>query len=222
MQNLLLWILVKIVLIEKLLQSFPPYFVDKIRRLFNRFEALTGYSFLKFFFYKANNYKLDLKEPKSFNQKICWKLIYDKHPLLPILNDKYKVRDYIRKILGKGEAQNILISLLFVTDKPEKIPFDKLPEEYIIKPNFASGRIIIISKDKPVNKRLIVKQCKKWLKEPYCVFQHIDWIPKIERKIIIEQLLRDENSQIPTDFKFFVFHGKCFMIQVIAQRFIDA
>ena len=50
----------------------------------------------------------------------------------------------------------------------------------------------------------------------------MDWIPRIKRKIVIEQLLRDENSQIPTDFKFFVFHGKCYMIQVISKRFIDA
>ena len=57
LQNFLLWILVKIVLTEKLLQLFPPYFVNKIRRLFNCIEALTGYSVLRFFFYRANNYK---------------------------------------------------------------------------------------------------------------------------------------------------------------------
>ena len=72
--------------------------------------------------------------------------IYDRNPLMPIVADKYMVRWYLKDILGKEEAGRILVPLLYVIDKPETIPFDKLPQEYIIKPNHASGRHIIIEK----------------------------------------------------------------------------
>ena len=189
--------------------------------LFNTLERTLGYPLLKRQFRRRTGYDLDLDNPQSFNQKINWKKISDRNPLLPIVADKYRVRDYLRSVLGVKEAEKFLIPLLYVTDNPETIPFDDLPEEYIIKANHSSGANIIVEKGNPVDRQQIIAQCKKWLNQPYGLFKHEWAYQSIDRKIVIEQLLRDEDGELPKDYKFHMIYGKCLMIQVNQGRFYD-
>ena len=172
-----------------------------------------GYFYTKRKFYQKMGYPLNLKNPQSLNEKLVWKKIYDRNPLLPVTADKYQVRSYIKGTLGEEQAKELLIPLLYVTDKPETIPFEKLPTAFIIKPNHASGRYIIIE-DGKFNKEKIIDTCKKWLKIPYGL-DRLEWAYRpIKRKILVEQLLRDD-ATIPKEFKFHIFHGKCKLIALV-------
>ena len=181
-------------------------------------NILTNYYFDRRKFKKNLGYKLNLKNPRSFNEKIVYKKIYDRDPLLTKTSDKYRVRDYVKKVLGEKEGEKILIPLLYVTDKPETIPFEKLPKDFVVKANHGSGWNIIV-RDGKYNKKEIIKKCKAWLKTPHGL-DKLEWAYKnVKRKIIIEKLLEDNDGNIPKDYKFFVFHGKCKMIQVDFDRF---
>jgi len=189
--------------------------------LFDSLEKTLGYPLLKRQFKKRTGYDLDLDNPQSFNQKINWKKIHDRNPLLPIVADKYRVRDYLRNVLGVEEAEKILIPLLYVTDNPETIPFDDLPDEYIIKANHGSGTNIIVERDKPIDRRQIIAQCKGWLNQSYGQVKHEWAYQNFDRKILIEQLLRDENGGIPRDYKFHMLNTECRMVQVNQGNFAD-
>lgn len=206
---------------KRLLESLPlwdskwRYSIQSI--YYDITGKVTKYSRLRREFRKRVGYELNLESPKSFNEKICWKKIYDRNPLLPIVADKYKVREYVQSILG-DEADDILIPLLYVTDDPETIPFDGLPEEYIIKANHGSRTNIIVQKDQDVNKRDIITQCKKWLNLTYGLSAYEWAYQNIDKKIIIEELLRDSKGEIPVDYKFHIIHNKCELIQVDYNR----
>jgi hypothetical protein len=189
--------------------------------LFRVIEESFGYPLLKVQFKLKTGYNLNLKNPQSFNEKVCWKKIYDRNPLLPFIADKYRVREYLMNVLGKKTADKILVPLLHVTDKPETIPFDDLPEEYIIKSNHGSGTNLIVVKGKPVDRKYIIARCREMLHQPHGLFMHEWAYQPIDRKIIVEKLMRDENDEIPTDFKFHIFHGKCQLIDVFFKRFAD-
>ena len=191
----------------KTIRDYIFYFINKI----------SNYRLEKIIFYKKVGYKLNLKNPRSFNEKIIWKKINDRNPLLPITTDKYKVRSYIKKVLGEKKAEEILIPLLYVTDKPENIPFERLPSAFIIKPNHFSGSNIIVKND-DFNKKEIIVTCRRWLKTFYGM-DMLEWAyQSIKRKIIIEKLLFDDDGMIPKDFKFNIFHGKCKLIFVEFDR----
>lgn len=181
---------------------------------FSVLERLTGYRKEKRKFKRSSGYELNLKNPLSFEEKIVWKKIHDRNPLLSVVADKYMVRGYLKDILGEGEAEKILVPLFYVTDKPETIPFDNLPQEYIIKPNHASHRYIIVEKSKAVDRGQIIRKCREWLIEPYGLKMHEWAYQKIRRKIVVEKLLCDESENFPTDYKFYTFYGKCYLIQV--------
>ena len=118
-------------------------------------NRITNFSLERIRFYKKLGYTLNLKNPQSFSEKIIWKKIYDKNPLLPITADKYLVRSYIKQVLGEEKANEILIPLLYVTDKPDSIPFESLPPSFIIKPNHASGLVIIVENNQYDKKEII-------------------------------------------------------------------
>ncbi|MFA5393787.1 MAG: ATP-grasp fold amidoligase family protein [Candidatus Ratteibacteria bacterium] len=198
--------------------SLPQPFKETV---FNLREKLTGYRREKIIFKKIRGFELNLRNPQSWSEKIVWKKIHDRNPLLPIVSDKYRVRQYLKDILGEKEAEKILIPLLYVTDRPESIPFDNFTEDYIIKANHGSGMNIIVEKNKPADRKQIIAQCKKWLSEPFGLKKHEWAYQKIKRRIVIEKLLRDENGKIPVDYKFKIFHGKCHLIQVVSERFAN-
>jgi len=218
-----------------------PFYYSYIGcKVFGLAERLTGYKIEKRRFFNSLGYYPNLKNPQSFNEKILWKKIYDRNPLLPIVSDKYIVREYIREVLGEKEAQKILIPLLYVTDKPENIAFDTLKEEYVIKPNHSSEMIILaenIEKQKRYTivqgkkttilsdcksaREEIINVCKGWISMPYGFHKHEWAYQKIKRKIVIEKLLRDSSGKIPEDYKYVVFHGKCNHITVWYDRFVD-
>ena len=183
---------------------------DYILYFLNR---ISNYQLEKIIFYNKLGYRLNLKNPRSFNEKIVWKKIYDRDSLLPLTADKYLARSYIKKILGEEKADEILIPLLYVTDRPETIPFEKLPFAFIVKPNHASGLKLIVENTQ-FNKTKLIQICRKWLRINYGV-KKLEWAYQpIKRKIMIEELLIDEGGSTPKRFKFHMFHGKCKLIRV--------
>jgi hypothetical protein len=195
-------------IVLKTIQAYVLYFLNKI----------TNYQLEKTIFYNQLGYPLDLKNPQSYNQKLVWKKIHDRNPLLTITADKYKVRSYIKKVLGEKNAKEILIPLLYVTDQPESIPFEKLPSAFIVKPNYASGLYIMVENSN-FNQKEIIKICQRWLKNSYGL-DKLEWAYRyIKRKIIIEKLLHEDDGKIPKDFRFHMFHGKCNLIHIVFDRF---
>ncbi|MFC2159965.1 ATP-grasp fold amidoligase family protein [Actinomycetota bacterium] len=209
-------------------------------KVFTLVELITKYMIERTRLHKKIGYYPDLKNPRSYNEKILWKKIYDRNPLLPVVSDKYRVRYYVKEVLGEKEAEKILIPLFYVTDKPETIPFDFLTEEYVIKPNHASGKIIFAEKikkqkrytivdsryesvfsDNNQTRSKIVDVCKSWLSLAYNFYKHEWAYQKIERKIVIEKLLRDNRGKFPVNYNFSVFDGKCHLITICHSSFSD-
>jgi hypothetical protein len=75
--------------------------------VFDFTKRITGYKNEKERMYRVIGYYPNLKNPRSFNEKILWKKVYDRNPLLPIVSDKYRVREYIKEVLGEKDAENI-------------------------------------------------------------------------------------------------------------------
>jgi len=175
-------------------------------------------------FLKIHGYPLNLENPQSFNEKIIYKKLFDRNPLLPLTADKYRARQYIRDRIG-WEADNHLIPLLYVTDNPETIPFDRLPEEYIIKPNNGAGRWILAEgnnyeinytckQEVNLSNKEIIDYCEDWFKTVHGS-QWYEWAySQIEPLIVVEKLLHEKSGKLPDDYRICMFGEKCKMIYV--------
>ena len=146
--------------------------------------------------------KVDLKNPKTFNEKIQWLKIHDypNNKLVIDGADKYKVREYVKK-KGLGE---ILVPLLGHWEKPEDIDWNELPDKFVIKCNHGCAYNIVCNDISTFDKKDAVKKLKKWMKEDFGAFNIETHYSKIKPHITCEEFLGD----CIIDYKFFCFGGK--------------
>lgn len=185
------------------------------------FDKRFGYPLERRNFRKAHGYPFNLAAPRSFNEKICWKKLYDRNPLLPVLADKYAIRQHIVDVLGDAVAREILIPLLQVTEDPQAIDFDRLPTAFVVKSNHGSGHNLLVHDKSVADREAIIRACRVWLKTQYGVRAHEWAYENTPRKILLETMLKDASGQIPPDYKFSMIHGECVFIQVDCNRFGD-
>ena len=100
--------------------------------------------------------KLNLKNPITFNEKLLWLKLkkYNFDPLIAQCADKYRVREYVRSC----GYENILIDLLGVWDDAKCIPWDELPDRFVLKWNFGAGMNVICKDKKVVDRVAVIKQ----------------------------------------------------------------
>ena len=156
----------------------------------------------RFYYRVVLKKKLDLSDPKSFNEKLQWcKLYYfPKDPLGVQCADKYAVRAYIEQ-KGYGET---LVPLLGTWEKAEEIDWDQLPQKFVLKCNHGCAYNILCADKSHFDTKAAEKQLNKWLKEDFGAFNIELHYSKIEpRRITCEAYLGDNI----TDYKFFCFHG---------------
>lgn len=172
--------------------------------------------YVSMMYYHIFHKKLNLKSPKTFNEKLQWLKLNDRRPEYTMMVDKYKVRDYIAEKLGK----EYLIPLLGVWKTPDEIDFDKLPDKFVLKCNHNSGLGMCICKDKSKLDILKVKdELKKGINQNYYLTGR-EWPYKnVERCIIAEKYMTDDaESESFTDYKFFCFDGNVDCVMVCLDR----
>jgi hypothetical protein len=72
-------------------------------------------------------------QPKTFHQKLVYKIVFARRPLLATFADKLAAWEYVREKIG----WNVLVKLLVVADRPEEIKFEQLPAQFVLKANLA-------------------------------------------------------------------------------------
>lgn len=190
-------------------------------------------------FIAAINLKIRAKNPQGINEKIFWKMAYDKRDYLTLFADKYKVREYVAAKIGS----EYLTKIYHVGAPGEPIPWDELPDEFVVKCNHSSGGSVIFScdvqkRDFPktldslnwgkylihpdyVNREKVQDFFDKLLKKSYAdfpgfrEFAYLGIVPRL----IVEELLKNDEGELPSDFKFWCINGRVELIQVDVDRF---
>ena len=173
--------------------------------------------FLEYQFYKRMKRKLNLKNPKTFNEKLQWLKLYDRKPEYTKMVDKYEAKEYVTNIIGK----EYIIPTLGIYNKFEDINFERLPNQFVLKCTHDSGGLIIC-KDKT---KLKINEAKnkinESLKKNY-YYSGREWPYKnVKPRIIIEKYMVDESKTELKDYKIFNFNGIPQFVQVDFNRFKD-
>src|SRR5690554_2515997 len=177
---------------------------------FKLFKFIPDKFYLKIKYRLKMGKKLDLNNPKTFNEKLQWLKLYDRKPEYTQMVDKYEVRKYIKDVIG----EEYLIPLLGIYDSFEDIDFDKLPNEFVLKPNHTSGNVFICKDKSKIDYKKLKKGVSRWLKREY-YWVHREWTYKnIKPRVICEKYLQ-ENI---TDYKFMCFNGEPKLIQIHRNR----
>lgn len=159
--------------------------------------------YLQMLYRRVFNKKLDLKNPKGYNEKLFWMKLYDHRPEYTTMVDKYAVKKYVADIIGA----EYIIPTIGVWNKPEDIEWDKLPNQFVLKCTHDSGGLVICRDKEKLDIQSAMKKLRKSLKTNYYKAGR-EWPYKnVPRRIIAEKYMEDKSVGELPDYKFFCFDG---------------
>lgn len=165
--------------------------------------------------YSEIGYWPNIRDPVTFNEKIMHRKVFTDDDIFSMVEDKWRVRDYVRDKVG----DEILTEVYTVTDDPEDIPFESLPDTFVVKPTHLSGSVILVDEDERVDPASVKKQCREWLETTHGTMLEEYWYRDIEPQILVEERLQDGDNEVPLDYKLFVFDGQVEYIEVDFDRY---
>lgn len=139
----------------------------------------------------------DLDRPATLNEKILWLNLRHRDPRQVVCSDKIAVRDWVRGRIG----EEYLVPLLGVYDDPDQIDLDGLPVSFVIKAAHGSGWNLIVRDKRALEWKDTRNVLRDWLARSYYAHKREWQYRDIPHRLVIEELLLDEQGKIPDDYK---------------------
>lgn len=156
----------------------------------------------------------DLKNPKTYNEKLQWIKLYDRKQEYIQMCDKYEVK----KLIAERFGEEYVVPTLGIYDKFDDIDFDSLPEKFVIKCTHDSGSVIICKNKQTFDYIKARKDITKALKTNY-YWHSREWPYNfVKPRIIIDEYLEDDEYKELRDYKVFAFDGEAKAIYISTNR----
>lgn len=145
--------------------------------------------------------KLNLEDPKTFNEKLCWLKLreFPYNEKIIKCTDKVQVHEFITQ---KGHTE-LLVPLLHVWDKVEDIDWGQLPKQFVLKCNHGCAYNIICKDKSRFDWKSAIRRLNAWMAEDFGLVSGEPHYSKIPRKILCEKYLAGGIE----DYKFYCFNG---------------
>ena len=161
--------------------------------------------------------KLNLANPRLFNEKMQYFKLNCREERYHKLSDKYEVRKWVAEKIG----DEYLTKLYGVYNTVDEIPFAELPDRFVMKLTNGSGFNYICGHKTDPEIRIIRRRFRLWQKVDFYMLAR-EWIYKgIRNRIICEEYLDSGSQYGLIDYKVFCFDGTPKIIQVDFDRFSD-
>ena len=163
---------------------------------------------------KRFGHRIDWDHPQDLNEKIQWLLYRSDTTQWARLADKVRVRDYVTE---KGHG-DLLVPLLGTWKRSADIPYERLPERFVLKCNHDSASTRIIG---PGTDRTAVGEgLDAALKVKYGYRLGELYYNDITPCILAEEYL-DSGTEVPVDYKVWCFGGRPWCIWACEGRTAD-
>lgn len=171
-------------------------------------------TYLKLLFPLCTGYKLDLKKPVTYNQKLQWLKIYYRKPIMTKMVDKYEAKQYVKETIG----EEYVVKNFGIWNSFDEIDFNSLPSQFVLKTTHDQGGIVICKDKNQFNYDAARKILNSHLKRKYYYLSR-EWPYKdVHPRILAEEYMVDESGIELKDYKFFCFNGKVKALFIASDR----
>ena len=193
---------------KKSLNSLRLRYINYHRK--NPFSFKDDKYFIAFYFQKKMGYPINLRNPKTINEKLNWMKLFDRNPIYPQFSDKWSCRSYVSQKIGS----RFLKPIIGVYETVEEVPWQKLPEKFVIKASHGSGWNIICDDRNLFNQPEAEEKLKAWLAQNF--YQKFrEWQYKSTKpRILVEPYLEGDPVYGLVEYQFYCFNGNPELIQV--------
>lgn len=158
-----------------------------------------------------NGVELNLEKPVDFFEKNNWLKIHDRRDIYSMMVDKYAVKDYVGRKIGK----EYIIPTYGKWDSFDEINFEDLPDQFVLKCNHDCGSTVICKDKKKFNYKAAKKLIEKHLHTDYYK-KFREWPYKNVKRCIFAEEYKE--NIVDENYKFFCFNGRCEFLYVAPYR----
>ncbi len=152
----------------------------------------------------------NFRDPATFNEKINWRILNDRRPIMEWTCDKLAMKEYAATVPGLQIPRTLWCG----TDVRE-LGDKELPAHWVFKPNHRTGQVFF-GRGRP-DIPTLARLATEWLPAHEAEKLHEWAYSKARPLFLIEETLGVPGSP-PPDYKFFVFSGHVAAVQVDTDR----
>lgn len=159
--------------------------------------------YLKLKFRASVGKSLNLKNPKTYNEKLQWLKLYDRQPKYTDMVDKYEAKKYVAKQIG----EKYVVPTLGIWERVEEIDYESLPNQFVLKCTHDSGGLVICRDKSNLNVENTKRKLERALNNKF-YWRAREWPYKnVPPRIIAEKYMEDKETAELRDYKFYCFNG---------------
>jgi len=156
--------------------------------------------FAKLSYHGLMGEKLNLKDPKTFNEKLQWLKVYDHRPEYTDLVDKLRAKEMVGNIIGKEH----IVPCYGSWERAEDIDFDSLPQSFVLKCNHDQGSVVLVYDKSTLNRNETIRYFADKLKHNTYYGTREYQYKNIKPRVFAEEYLVKDII----DYKFYCFNGE--------------
>jgi TupA-like ATPgrasp len=188
----------------------PTHLIARVSKVI----PISDRRYLKWRYFLTFGRPLDLANPVAFTAKLQWLKLYGRPDQYAPLADKYAVYGYVRGLIGEAHLNR----MLGVYEHASEIPWDDLPDSFVLKATHASGWNLIVPNKALLDRTKALQTCRDWLASTYSDRSREPVYRNIPPRIICVEYLGDPDAEL-FDYKLYCFNGRVRLIHVDTQRF---
>lgn len=152
---------------------------------------------------RVSGLDINLKNPVTIQDKLCWLNIYEPMKLKTKCADKLLLHEYCKEKLGV----DLCVPVIKVYNNTSEINWDELPDKFVIKCNHGSGMNIIVKDKSKLDRNGSISLLNKWMNTDFSMVNGFEaHYHDIDRKIFVEEYMNDGHDTLH-DYKFWCFNG---------------
>jgi teichuronopeptide biosynthesis TupA-like protein len=153
-----------------------------------------------------------LLRPRTFNEKLNWRICFDRRALLASTCDKLAMKEHARRL---APALVRVPRTLWAGTDVADLARQELPEHWVLKPNHSCRRVLVGSG--PADAADLAVRTEGWVAERYWRLSE-EWAYRRARPGLLAEEFVGEPGQVPVDLKVLVFDGVPRVVEVHTNR----
>ncbi len=156
-------------------------------------------------FRRHNGYWPHLFRPRSFNEKVTWRMLFDRRRIYGRVSGKFEARAFVTERVGNDD---LLVPLVGMISDPAEVHLMDFPEKFILKINDGSGLRHIHCKGDHLDRDALAAIIRDWLGSQYAKY-HREWAyTQVRHAVIAEAFVGSDSGQPPIGLKINCFDGR--------------
>lgn len=189
-----------------------------LRKIKYALRFIPDKAYIQIYYFSHFKRLANLKNPKTYNEKLNWLKLHDRNPLYTHLVDKYEAKEYVAEIIGN----EYIIPTFGVWEHFDDINFDALPNQFVLKCTHDSEGLVIVKDKSRMDKIAAKDKIEAALKLNFYYIGR-EWPYKdVKPRIIAEKYMEDHVDGELRDYKFFCFNGEPKAMFIASDRSKDA